>query len=76
MHLPKILGRNVRRLRVAQGASQEEIAFKSKVNRAYLSDVERGERNPTVRIVGRIARALGVEPSELFTLAGEEKLKR
>ena len=76
MDLPKVLGRNVRRLRKARSASQEEIAFKSKVNRAYLSDVERGDRNPTIRIVGRIARALGVEPAELLVLSSDEKPKR
>ncbi|HEY4941944.1 MAG TPA: helix-turn-helix transcriptional regulator [Rhizomicrobium sp.] len=71
MDLPKILGRNVRRLREGLGASQEEVAFKAGLNRAYLSDVERGERNPTVRVVGRLAKALAVEPMELFRLQAD-----
>jgi transcriptional regulator with XRE-family HTH domain len=66
MDLPKVLGRNVRRLREEAGTSQEEVAFRAGLNRAYLSDVERGARNPTVRVVGRLAKALGVEPAELF----------
>jgi len=66
MDLPKILGRNVRRIREGLEASQEEIAFRAGMNRAYSSDVERGERNPTVRVVGRLARALAVDPAELF----------
>ena len=75
MDLPKILGRNVRRLREAQDASQEEISFRAGLNRAYLSDVERGERNPTVRVAGRIAKALGVEPAELFRAIESPKKK-
>ena len=75
MDLPKILGRNVRRLREALDASQEEIAFRAGLNRAYLSDVERGERNPTVRVAGRIAKALGVEPAELFRAIESSKKK-
>jgi transcriptional regulator with XRE-family HTH domain len=75
MDLPKILGRNVKRLREAQDASQEEIAFRAGLNRAYLSDVERGERNPTVRVAGRIAKALGVEPAELFRAIESPKKK-
>jgi len=76
MDLPKILGRNVRRVREGLGASQEEIAFKAGLNRAYLSDVERGERNPTVRVVGRLAKALAVEPMELFRLQIDRSAKK
>jgi transcriptional regulator with XRE-family HTH domain len=76
MDLAKILGRNVRRLRTERGASQEEIAFKAGLNRAYLSDVERGDRNPTVQVAGRIAKALGVEPKELFLLPSDDKTKK
>jgi transcriptional regulator with XRE-family HTH domain len=76
MDLPKILGRNVRRLREGMDASQEEIAFRAGMNRAYLSDVERGERNPTVRVVGRLAKALGVEPLELFRTPSERPSRK
>jgi transcriptional regulator with XRE-family HTH domain len=75
MDLPKILGRNVRRLREEQGASQEEVAYRAGLNRAYLSDVERGARNPTVRVAGRIAKALDVDPSELFRTAPDRPQK-
>jgi transcriptional regulator with XRE-family HTH domain len=76
MDLPKILGANVRRLREGLGASQEEIAFRADMNRAYLSDVERGARNPTVKMVGRLATALGVEPAKLFQLPAERPARR
>jgi transcriptional regulator with XRE-family HTH domain len=76
MELPKILGRNLRRIREELGASQEEIAFRAGMNRAYLSDVERGERNPTVRVVGKLARALAVEPAELFRLPPDRPTRK
>jgi transcriptional regulator with XRE-family HTH domain len=76
MDLPKILGRNIRRIRDNAGLSQEEVAFRAGLNRAYLSDVERGTRNPTVRVAGRIASALGVEPAELFRVVSDRPSKR
>ncbi len=66
MGLPKIFGANVRARREQLGYSQEELAFRAGVNRAYLSDVERGERNPTINVVDRIAVGLGVDPADLF----------
>jgi len=51
-----------------RGLSQEELAFKSRVHRTYLGGIERGERNPSLRNIAAIARALGVDLSELFSL--------
>jgi transcriptional regulator with XRE-family HTH domain len=76
MDLPKILGLNVRRIREALGTSPEEIAFRAGMNRAYLSDVERGVRNPTVRLVSRLAKALEVDPADLFRLPMERPTKK
>lgn len=59
-------GRNVRRLRERIGLSQEEFADKAGVHRTYQSGIERGVRAPTIVVVERIAKALGVEPGELF----------
>jgi len=60
------LGKNVRSIRLGAGLSQEELAFRAGLKRSYLSDLERGTRNPTVRALGRIADALGVTPSGLL----------
>jgi transcriptional regulator with XRE-family HTH domain len=60
------LGRNVRAIRIEIGISQEELAFRAGLKRSYLSDLERGTRNPTVRALGRIADALEVPPSRLL----------
>lgn len=66
MDIVRQLGRTVRRYRLAADLSQEELAFQAGMKRSYLSDLERGTRNPTVRAVGRLAEALGVRPSELL----------
>ena len=66
MDLVVVLGRNVRRLRHTRGMSQEQLAFEAGMKRAYLSDLERGTRNPSVRALARLAAALGVNAGELL----------
>jgi transcriptional regulator with XRE-family HTH domain len=64
--IEKRLGLNVRKLREAKGLSQEDFGFESGLHRTYVSDIERGTRNPTVRIVQRLADCLGVTPGSLL----------
>lgn len=66
MDAVRLLGENVRRLRLAKGISQEALALDAGMKRSYLSDLERGTRNPTVRALGRLADALGIDPSDLL----------
>jgi transcriptional regulator with XRE-family HTH domain len=66
MDLVVTLGRNIRRLREEAGLSQEQLAFDAGMKRSYLSDMERGVRNPTVRALGRLADALKVKPARLL----------
>lgn len=61
-----LFGRRVRELRHARGLSQEELAHRAGMHYTYLGGIERGERNPALLNIGRLARALGVSPSELF----------
>jgi len=61
-----LVGQNIRHIRVAQGISQERLAYDSGVDRSYLGGVERGEENPTVDVLDRLATALAVHLSELF----------
>ncbi|WP_298692963.1 helix-turn-helix transcriptional regulator [uncultured Sphingomonas sp.] len=68
MDLVQLLGENVRQARKAQGMSQEELAFRAGMKRSYLSDLERGTRNPTVRALGRLADALAMSPGTLLEL--------
>lgn len=61
-----LFGKNVRALRKAAAMSQEELAFRAGMKRTYLSDLERGMRNPSVRALARLAEALGVPPERLL----------
>lgn len=61
-----LVGWNLRRLRVAREVSQERLAFDSGVDRSYLGGLERGEENPTVDVLERLAETLTVKLGELF----------
>ena len=60
------LGQNVRRLREAKGWSQEDYADRAGIHRTYVSDIERGRRNPTVTLVEKLAKPLGVTAGQLL----------
>lgn len=59
-------GSRVRAARLELGLSQEELAHRAESNRTYISDIERGTRNPTIEVVDRIARALSVSMGALL----------
>jgi len=63
----KAFGWHLRSLRTKAGLSQEETAEKAGIHVTYLSGVERGLRNPSVRTLRRLALALGVKTKDLFT---------
>jgi transcriptional regulator with XRE-family HTH domain len=60
------LAGNVRRLRKEKGWSQEKYAFEADIHRTYISEIERGRRNPTVSVLERLAKPLGVAPGRLL----------
>jgi transcriptional regulator with XRE-family HTH domain len=62
----RMVGRNVRRLRLAAGLSQAELAELMGVDRAYVSGLELGQRNPTILTLWHTARALGVKVRLFF----------
>ncbi|MDD4923967.1 MAG: helix-turn-helix transcriptional regulator [Dehalococcoidales bacterium] len=59
-------GNRVREIRNDAGISQEELAFRAGIHRTYLGGIERGERNPSLKNIDRIAKALNIEIAELF----------
>jgi transcriptional regulator with XRE-family HTH domain len=61
-----LVGRNIRRIRVSQAMPQERLAYDAGVDRSYLGGMERGEENPTVDVLERIAVTLAVPLRELF----------
>ncbi len=66
MDLVVLLGRNIRACREARGLTQEQLALDAGMKRSYVSELERGLRNPTVRAVERIALALKIDPEMLL----------
>jgi transcriptional regulator with XRE-family HTH domain len=49
----------------AKGLSQEAFAFEAGIHRTYVSDLERGARNPSITILDKLALPLGVSASDL-----------
>ena len=64
-------GRVVRNLRESAELSQEELADRASVHRTYIGGIERGERNPTLTTIHKIAKALGVRPQRLLETDGK-----
>ncbi len=65
MDMRKLVGRNFARLRREKNLTQEDVEACSGFSQQYLSDLERGRRNPTVITLYELARALGVSHVEL-----------
>ena len=66
MDIRKLFGANVRHYRVAAGLSQEAVAERMGVDRAYISLIERGEQNATLLTLHETAQALRVKPADLL----------
>lgn len=66
MSLARIFGKNVRRVRKERGLSQEELADDVGMAVTYVGQMERGTRNPTLKVVENLAKALKVKPLDLL----------
>ena len=66
MDIRQRLARNVRLHRQQKGWSQEDYADRACIHRTYVSDIERGARNPTITIVEKLAKPFGVEAAKLL----------
>jgi len=64
--LRAIFGRNVRRYRRQKNWTQEVLAFEARIDLTYLGGIERGKRNPSLLVIGRIAKALSVSLVKLL----------
>lgn len=62
----KAFGARVRELRLAAGLSQEELAHRAELDRSYVGQVERGDRNISLDNIYRLSDALGVEVAQIF----------
>jgi transcriptional regulator with XRE-family HTH domain len=68
MDLRDVFASNLRRLRHAKGLAQDHLAYEAEVSRSYLSQLEKGAFYASLKIVGKLAEALEVEPAELLRL--------
>lgn len=59
------LGQNLKRYREGSGLSQEKLAEVAEIDRTYVSDIERGNRNPGIKNIARLAKALGIHTAQL-----------
>jgi transcriptional regulator with XRE-family HTH domain len=77
MDLRDVFATNLRRLRHEKGLSQDDLAYEAEVSRSYLSQLEKGSFYASLKIIGRLAEALGVEPTELLKLpAGNNRARQ
>jgi transcriptional regulator with XRE-family HTH domain len=69
MDLREVFATNLRRLRHQKGLSQDDLAYEAEVSRSYLSQLEKGAFYASLKILGRLAEALNVEPAEFLKMA-------
>jgi transcriptional regulator with XRE-family HTH domain len=69
MEWEKIVGANIKRLRKERGLSQEALAGEAGLAMRHLGRIERGEGNPTVAVLGKLADVLGVRPTEFYRVS-------
>lgn len=62
------IGQKIRVLRESKHMTQEDLAYQAKLDYSYINQIENGKRNPTVKALEQIAKALGVEVKDLFPL--------
>lgn len=60
------IAKNIQRIRKEKALSQEELAHKAGLNRAYIGYIERGERKPSVDTLNKISKALKIKLQVLF----------
>jgi len=66
--LQKLFAHNLRAIRTKQGISQEDLGFKAGLDRTYISGIERGIRNPSLKNIEKIIKALKIQAIDLFRL--------
>jgi transcriptional regulator with XRE-family HTH domain len=69
--LKALLGMAIKTQRTSLGISQEELAYRAGLHRTYVSDLERGARNPSIESIEKLAGAFQVSVSKLFESVGK-----
>lgn len=66
MDIKKKFGKQVKKYRLEKGFSQEALAHQADLDRTYIPSIEKGERNVSITVIEKIAKALNVKISTLF----------
>ena len=66
MSITKKLGQNIKKIRTQKGMSQGDICRALDMDRGYMSAIENGKKNVTIKQLERLAEALSVPPSQLL----------
>jgi transcriptional regulator with XRE-family HTH domain len=67
MELKEAFGATLRRLRIKRGLSQEHLALEAEFSRPYVSELERGLKEPSLTTLFRACKGLGIKPSEFIS---------
>ena len=76
MDLRETFATNLRRLRNAKGWSQDDLALEADISRSYLSQLEKGVYYVSIKIIGKLATTLDVEPEEFLRSAKRARSSR
>ena len=71
-NLDQLFGQVLQQVRQDRKLSQEDLGFESGYHRTYISLLERGKRNPSLRTIFQLAKALNLPPSELVQRVQQE----
>ena len=66
MEVHKRVAKNLQAIRRDRGLSQEDLAHSASIHQTYLSGIETAKRNPSIAVLERIAKSLGIDISEFF----------
>ncbi|MGK0273281.1 helix-turn-helix domain-containing protein [Shewanella sp. GutDb-MelDb] len=72
-HLLVAFGAHVKKLRLSNSLSQEQLALKADIDRTYISGIERGKRNVSIINLFKIAHALNIPATKLLDFAVEDR---
>ncbi|TPI10320.1 helix-turn-helix transcriptional regulator [Mesorhizobium sp. B4-1-3] len=73
MRLAEIFGANVRRVRLKRGMTLESLATEAGLAYSYMGGIERGQKNPSLDVAERIAKALECDPVNLLRMTSADK---
>ncbi|MCD9022003.1 helix-turn-helix domain-containing protein [Cohnella silvisoli] len=74
MSIEIIFGQQLRKIREENKLSQEELAFRAKLDRTYISLLERGKRRPTLNTIFALTQQLNISAAEMVRLVEEQVL--